>query len=121
MRRRAWFLVAAALLAAAAWLMARGDARARRGADPRVVFPRSPRPAEHDRIQRRRTLPPPAAAPEDAPAQKRDPVLTALPPTPGKSAVVFEASALKGSPIGKRWLDCMISKNDLSEIDRMKK
>ena len=64
MRQRAWLFAAIALLAAAAWLMSRGD-KLHEDRAPRVDFPRYVRFPEQQRINRRRTLPVPAAQPED--------------------------------------------------------
>lgn len=112
MRKRAWLIAAFLLLGLAAYLMSRGDSEATESRRPRVEFPRYAKQEEQERNRRRRTLPPPRAAlnaNDDAPRSKRDPVMTALPTAKGKSAIVFEASALKESPIGKHWLDCMMS------------
>src|SRR5687767_9419782 len=97
MRNKAWLFAALALLAVAAWLMSRGDSVASTDdKKPRVEFPRYPKQAEQDRNRRRRTLPAlPPKADSDVQPSKRDPVITALPPSKGKSVVVFEASALK--------------------------
>lgn len=121
MRHRAWFIAAAALLCLAAWLMARGDSKAKQAAKPRVEFPRYARGPESERMQRRRTLPPaPQAEGSNEPLTRRDPLLTALPTGKNTSAVVFEASALKESPVGKLWLDCMLAKNGMGRIEKLK-
>ncbi|MEO7327083.1 MAG: hypothetical protein ABI193_00800 [Minicystis sp.] len=121
MKRRAWLFAALALLAVAAWLMSRGDSRARPRPEVKVEFPRHAKPEENARNNQRRTLPPkPPEKPTDEYRPRRDPVLTALPWTKGKSALVFEASALRDSPLGKLWLDCMLSKHDLAEMARFK-
>jgi len=122
MRNKAWLFAALALLAVAAWLMSRGDSVASTDdKKPRVEFPRYPKQAEQDRNRRRRTLPaPPAKADSDVQPSKRDPVITALPPSKGKSVVVFEASALKETPIAKHWLDCMMSGRQRRRLDRFR-
>jgi hypothetical protein len=119
MRHRAWLLAAIALLAAAGWLMSRGD-KLHEDRAPRLPFPRYPGVAEQQRNARRRTLPLPAAQPDDA-KRTRDPLLSALPTTRGKSAVVFEASALRTSPVGRLWLDCLTNRNGVNEMDQIKK
>ena len=123
MKRRAWLLAAVVLLACAAFLMRRGESKEKPAPVAHVEFPHYARPEEHKRNQERRTLAP-APVKDDAQEgyrQKRDPVMTALPTTKGKSAMVFEAAALKDSPIGRLWLDCMLSDRDAEELDRFKK
>jgi hypothetical protein len=122
MKQRVWLLAAVLLLALAAFLMSRGDKAAQAKKPPAVAFPRHERPEEQARNQRRRTLPPAPAKDEkdDGPRAKRDPVITALPTTPGKSAVVFEASALKNSPVGELWMNCMLSQRDREQLKRLK-
>jgi hypothetical protein len=118
-RNKAWLFGALALLALAAWLMSRGDSVASTDEKkPRVEFPRHPKQADQDRNRRRRTLPaPPARADSDVQPSKRDPVITALPHSKGKSVMVFEASALKETPLAKHWLDCMMSGRQRRRID----
>jgi hypothetical protein len=122
MKHRAWLFAAVLLLALAAFLMSRGDRDAQAKKPPAVAFPRHAKPEEQARNQRRRTLPPAPVKDdkEEGVRAKRDPVITALPTTPGKSALIFEASALKRSPIGELWLDCMLSQRGLSELKRFK-
>ncbi|WP_434041658.1 MULTISPECIES: hypothetical protein [Sorangium] len=119
MRHRAWLLAAVVLLGLAAWLMSRGDGKATAARKPRVEFPRYPRDAEQERNQRRLTLPPP---PQNDPKRpgRRDPVLTALPTDKATSALVFEASAIKDSPTGKLWLDCMLAERGMDSFDELK-
>jgi hypothetical protein len=122
MKRRAWLLAAVVLLACAAFLMRRGESKEKPAPVAHVDFPHYARPDEHKRNQERRTLAPaPAEDGKEGYRQKRDPVMTALPTTKGKSAMVFEAAALKDSPIGRLWLDCMLSDRDAEELDRFKK
>jgi len=112
MRKWAWLVAFAALLILAAFLMSRGDKAQKPERVRRAEFPRYAQPWEQERNQKRRTLPPvaiPEGATEDEIVhRKRDPLLVALPTEKGKSAVVFEVSALKESPIGQAWLDCML-------------
>ncbi|WP_437969340.1 hypothetical protein WMF04_08580 [Sorangium sp. So ce260] len=118
MRHRAWLLAAVLLLGLAAWLMGRGDGEATSAKKPRVEFPRRPRGPEVERSHRRRTLPPPPEAdPSVEQKPRRDPLLTALPTGKATSAVVFEASAIKESPAGKLWLDCMLARLDMDSFD----
>jgi hypothetical protein len=122
MKSRAWLLAAVLLLALAAVLMFRGDRAAQAKKPPAVAFPRHAKPEEQARNQRRRTLPPAPVKDdqEEGVRTKRDPVITALPTTPGKSALIFEANALKRSPVGELWLDCMLSQRGLDELKRFK-
>ncbi|MCK6590152.1 MAG: hypothetical protein L6Q76_21490, partial [Polyangiaceae bacterium] len=104
-KNKIWLVAAVALLGLAAWLMSRGDSVAStEDKKPRVEFPRYPKQSEQARNRRRQTLPaPPAKDDSDIQPAKRDPMITALPPSKGKSVVVFEASALKETPIAKHW------------------
>ncbi|WP_437648740.1 hypothetical protein [Sorangium sp. So ce362] len=120
MRHRAWLLAAVLLLGLAAWLMARGDDKATPAKKPRVEFPRGPRGPEVERSQRRRTLPPPREVdPSQEQKPRRDPLLTALPTDKATSAVVFEASAIKESPAGKLWLDCLLAKMEMDGFEEL--
>ncbi|WP_437336751.1 hypothetical protein [Sorangium sp. So ce394] len=120
MRHRAWLLAAVLLLGLAAWLMSRGDVKATSPKKKaRVEFPRGPREPELERSLRRRTLPPPALDPSAAPRPSRDPLLTALPTDRATSAVVFEASAIKESPAGKLWLDCMLANVEMDSFEEI--
>jgi hypothetical protein len=118
MRRRLWLVVAIVLFAAAAFLMSRGDAP-RPEPRAKVEFPRHLRQAEYERMERRRTLPAaalPAGAEQPDRAPVLDPLLTALPAVPGKSAVVFEANALRHSPLGELFLNCFLTEDDRLEM-----
>ncbi|MDI1481728.1 hypothetical protein [Polyangium sp. y55x31] len=110
MRRVAWLVAFAALLGLSAFLMSRGDKPKKPERVLKAEFPRFPKPWEEERNRKRRTLPPAAPKPgeEEGVQRKRDPLLVALPTEKGKSSVVFEVSALKESPIGQIWLDCML-------------
>ncbi len=112
MRRVAWLITFAVLLGLSAFLMSRGDKPKKPERVLKAEFPRHPQPWEEERNRKRRTLPPAAPRPgeEEAIARKRDPLLVALPVEKGKSAVVFEVAALKESPIGQIWLDCMLER-----------
>ena len=123
MKRRAWLLAAVVLLACAAFLMRRGESKEKPAPVAHVEFPHYARPEEHKRNQERRTLAPPPVKDDtkEGYRQKRDPVMTALPTTKGKSAMVFETAALKDSPIGRLWLDCMLSDRDARELEQFKK
>jgi len=122
MKRRAWLLAAVVLLACAAFLMRRGESKEKPAPVAHVEFPRSASPHEHKRNQARRTLAPAPLKDETKEGFrfKRDPVMTALPTAKGKSAMVFEAAALKESPIGRLWLDCMMSERSAKELERFK-
>ncbi|WP_437954926.1 hypothetical protein WME76_25610 [Sorangium sp. So ce119] len=121
MRHRAWLLAAVVLLGLAAWLMSRGDSKATAARKPRVEFPRYPKIPEQERNRRRLTLPPPPQTDPSMERQgRRDPVLTALPTDKATSALVFEASAIKESPAGKLWLDCMLAERGMDSFDELK-
>lgn len=116
-----WLAFAAALAAAAAFLMSRGDGKEKPSKGAAIEFPRHQRPEENERSRRRRTLPPPPSPKEDDFVRpKRDPLHTALPTKKGKSAVVFEASALRDSPVGQLWLDCMLSRYEMNKLSKLK-
>jgi hypothetical protein len=110
-RRSLWLGAAALLLGLAAYFMS-GPEEAPKP-EARVDFPVRQNPDVQARAVRRRTLLPllAAAAAVDA-GHKRlrssDPVLAALPPKgPGTSAVVFEANAIRNSPVGELLFDCL--------------
>lgn len=113
MKKRWGFLVAfAILLGLSAFFMSAGDKPKKPERALRAEFPRFAKPWEEARNQKRRTLLPPTSAgqePDVAP-RKRDPLLVALPTETNKSAVVFEVAALKDSPVGQAWLDCLLEK-----------
>jgi hypothetical protein len=102
--------LALALFGLAAWLMSHGE---KGGASAEQKEPR-PFPGRLDgegwqRVQRRLTLPAPAASNAPDPLtgpQMRDPLLTALRPD-AKINLVFEASAIRDSPVGQLLLRCM--------------
>lgn len=112
-RRGLWLVLAVALLGIAVFLMSRGDAPEKTPAVDKVDFPNRLRTQEFQRMEKRRTLRPELAAALEAagkpqPMRPRDPVLAALPPAGSKkTAVVFEANALRNSPVGELLLDCM--------------
>jgi len=112
MRRVGWLVAFVALLGLSAFLMSRGDKPQKPERVLKAEFPRFPKPWEEERNRKRRTLPPAAPRPgeEEGVLRKRDPLLVALPGEKGKSAVVFEVAALKESPIGQIWLDCMLER-----------
>jgi hypothetical protein len=112
---RGWIAAAVLLLLAAAVLLALVEERPRPAAAA-VEFPRAMRGEEWDRMRARRTLTLPPApgepAPEpDAPPERRDPFLAALPVLPGEPVVVFEANALRHSRLGERFVACMLRRD----------
>ncbi len=112
MRKYAWLVAFAVLLGLAAFLMARGDKPQKPERVLKAEFPRHAQGWEEERNKKRRTLPPlplREGEPERI-AMKRDPLVVALPADPKKSTVVFEVAALKESPIGEIWLDCMLAR-----------
>lgn len=122
-RRRLWLLAALALFGIAGYLLLRSD-----GPKPppieRPEIPHRLRPAEVTRMERRAVLPalPPAkaAAEPEAPQRPRDPMLAALAFGKGSSAVVFEANALRYSPIGQLLLDCLASRGQDNPLQLLK-
>ncbi len=122
MKRFAWLLAAVLLLGLAAFFMSRGDKPTRAKRDGEVDFPRFPRPAEHQRNDRRRTLVPPSQPQKDNATEiivKRDPLIMALPNDPKKSLVVFEVAGLRDSPVGKAWMDCLMKRDGKRGLDKM--
>lgn len=105
-----WLFVALALFGLAAWLMSHGE----KGGASAEIKERRPFPERLDRegwqrVQRRLTLPSPAAShgpPERGFPRMRDPLLTALSPT-AKINLVFEASAIRDSPLGQMLVRCL--------------
>src|SRR5262249_38866940 len=85
----------------------RGDPKPAQAKAPRVEFPRRMRPAEDERMNRRRTLAPPRPSPDTPVTWARDPLLVALPNDPGRSVVIFEASSIRDTPIAKYYMDCL--------------
>jgi hypothetical protein len=100
-----WLLAALVLFGLGAFL-ARGCAGSEEVARrPPPALPRHLRPAEARRMEQRQTLPP-SAFPSDR-SRPRDPVLTALAAPDAGTALVFEANALRNSPVGQLLLDCL--------------
>lgn len=108
-RQRVWLVLAAVLFALGAALMLWGQGDEEKPEAARVEFPRQLRQREVERMTARRTrqAPPPAAVGGTLP-QPRDPLLAALPRGKGRTALVFEANALRHSPVGELLLDCML-------------
>ncbi len=110
-RRWLWLGAAALLLGLAAYFMSGTEEPP--APEARVDFPLRQNPDEQARAVRRRTLIPVlmAAAVLDSGAKRlrpSDPLLAALPPKgPGTSAVVFEANAIRNSPVGQLLFDCL--------------
>src|SRR4051812_5912148 len=107
-RSRLWLLAALVLFGVAAWLM-RAKTPARAHIEHKDDdFPHYLRPKESERLRRRQVvLPPRADASPRALPRERDPFLAALPPVGhgvGGTAVVFEADAIKGMPVGQMFL-----------------
>jgi hypothetical protein len=99
-----WLLAAATLFALAAWVARScgGTEQVAQRAPPEL--PRQLRPAEARRMERRQTLLP--ASPQQ-PGRPRDPLLAALSAPDAGTALVFEANALRHSPVGQLLLDCL--------------
>jgi hypothetical protein len=104
-RRPLRWLLAAVLLFALAALLARscgGVDEVVQRAPPEL--PRQLRPAEARRMERRQTLLP--SSPQQ-PGRPRDPLVSALSAPDAGTALVFEANALRNSPVGQLLLDCL--------------
>jgi len=115
MRRVGWLLAAVILLGVAAWLMARGDRGKGKTAHDNIHFPR-PRSRDDQRNARRRTLVLPPSPSATGPAVPQDPLMVALPNTPGGTTIVFEASAMRDSPIGQHMVDCLLGEREAREL-----
>ncbi len=125
MRHRSLWLVAAlALLALAAFLMARDDQKSPAAPEARVQFPRGWDPAAAQRRLQRQVLAAPAEptpGEHPSPRRPRDPLLAALPATPGKTTLVLEANALFESPIGRLLLDCIRREEGRDVLEELQK
>jgi hypothetical protein len=104
-RRPLLWLVAALALFGLAALVARGCGREEVARRPPPELPRQLRPAEARRMEQRQTLP--ASVPTQRAGRPRDPVLSALSAPDAGTALVFEANALRNSPVGQLLLDCL--------------
>src|SRR6476660_7057855 len=102
-RHTVWLLAALLLFGVAAWLMSVGETGALSEAKQKKrQFPQLS--AESwDRQEKRLTMPALASSStrenEPVPARKRDPVLAAMAPK-AEVNLVFEASAIRDSPVG---------------------
>lgn len=111
-RRRGWWwlVLAGALLSLGAWLML-GAEPPPRPAPPYVSLPRKMTPDERTRVVERRTWVPTvdagalAAAPP--PQRPRDPLLSMMPETVERGAVVAEVNAILNSELGGLLFDCV--------------
>jgi hypothetical protein len=119
-------LGAALLVAAAALLMrvGEGDPKPKSVRD-RVPIPRRATHQDRERMTSRQTLdqmlpPRPAEGETQRPARPRDPVLAALGGPFKKGAVVFEANAVRNSPIGQLLVDCINSEDDGEGLARLR-
>jgi hypothetical protein len=94
------------------------ESRAARRAPSWRDFPRRASRDDVERNLRRKTLPPQRAEPDagivGAPAP-RDPLLVAM-PSGAKRALVFEASAIRDSALGRLFMECMLSSRDLERL-----
>ncbi|HEX5745667.1 MAG TPA: hypothetical protein VFZ09_05455 [Archangium sp.] len=124
-RRGLWLVFAVVLFGLAAWLMLSGQGEEEAPPPPKVAFPNRLRPAERERMEKRRTYVMPAVmdagtVAEQKPIRPSDPVLAALPRGKGKTAVVIEANAIRHSPIGEMLLECLMNREG-AELERFKK
>jgi hypothetical protein len=124
LHRARWLVAAGVLFAAAAWLMwsGEGDGRAARRTPSRYEFPRRAKKDDVARMEQRRTLPARPADPDAglaAQPRPRDPLLVALPPA-SRRAVVFEASAIRDSALGRLIIECALSSRDLERIEALR-
>ncbi|HYO69653.1 MAG TPA: hypothetical protein VEU33_26615 [Archangium sp.] len=123
-RRGLWLVFAVVLFGLAAWLMMSGQGEEEAPPPLKVAFPNRLRPAERERMEKRRTYVMPVTdagtATEPTPVRPSDPVLAALPRGKGKTAVVIEANAIRHSPIGEMLLECLMNREG-AELERFKK
>jgi hypothetical protein len=122
-RRRLWLLLAVVLFGLGAALMISGQGEEQAPAPRQVQFPRRMRSEEWKRLDRRRVLvaPPAAPGPEGLPPPKpRDPMLEALPRGEGRTAVVIEANAVRHSPVGELLLECLMMRGGGRGLERFR-
>ncbi|OJT22439.1 hypothetical protein BO221_21905 [Archangium sp. Cb G35] len=123
-RRGLWLVFAVVLFGLAAWLMLSGQGEEEAPPPPKVAFPNRMRPAERERMEKRRTYVAPVVdagtVAQQQPIRPSDPVLAALPRGKGKTAVVIEANAIRHSPIGEMLLECLMNREG-AELERFKK
>lgn len=120
-RRGLWLVFAVVLFGLGAWLMLSGQGEEEAPAPKKVAFPYRMRPAERERMEKRRTY----VMPQDAgtvaqPVRPKDPVLAALPRGKGKTAMVIEANAIRHSPIGQLLVECLMNREG-GDLERFKK
>ena len=109
-----WLTAALLLFALATWLMG-SEPDAAPPANKRVAFPTHLRPKERARIHRRQIVAPTPPATDamaddgedDTPQPTRDPVLRALAADASGLTLFVELNALRHSPLGERFLDCL--------------
>jgi len=119
-RRRLWLVAALLLFAVAGFLLWHSDGP-RPPPPPKVDIPRRLRPAEVTRMNQRAVLPVVQPKAEvRGPVRPRDPMLAALAFGKGSSAVVFEANALRYSPVGQLLLDCLASQGKDNPVQMLK-
>lgn len=122
-RRRLWLVAALALFGLTGFLLWRSD-EPKEAPAPQVEIPRSLRPAEVERMERRAVLPaapvPVSALAARPPSRPRDPMLAALPGGKGGTAIVIEANALRYSPVGQLLLDCLTSRGKDNPVQELK-
>jgi hypothetical protein len=100
-----WLLAAVVLLGLAGWLMRACGNTPEVASRPPPDLPRAMRPSESNRMTGRQVLP--MRSPQAQ--HHRDPVLSALSAPDAGVAVVFEANALRYSPVGQLLLNCFAS------------
>jgi hypothetical protein len=100
-----WLLSALVLLALAGLVQRACGTGVPLAERPAPELPRGMRPAETQRMTQREVLQPTLTGPK--PERRRDPVLRALVAPGAGTAVVFEANALRHSPLGQLLLDCL--------------
>jgi len=120
-RRAAWLALAVAFFGVATWVFWSFDREAsgaitEKRPPSRYELPHRQRKMERERMLRRQTLlPVPAVAEDVGPRRLGDPVLAALPPKT-RRALVFEASAIRDSAIGRLILRCGLPSEALDRI-----
>ena len=124
-RRRGWWwlVLAAALLSLGAWVML-GAEPPPRPQPPSVSLPRKMKPIEMTRATERRTWTPTVVDAGGvvaalAPARPRDPLLSLMPETVERGAVVAEVNAIVNSELGGLLFDC-VTAGGRGDLDLMR-
>lgn len=125
-RRILWLILACILLTGGALFMSLFDEPPL--PPPQVTLPRHMDQAAHERMTRRRMLSPrllptTASSKEKGPVTRsprmRDPLISAMPATVKKAAIIVEANALRYSPVGELFINCLMQREP-EGLERLK-